>query len=110
LAEADLVGKIGRTTGFTKGRVTAFELDGVTVRYDLGLLTFDNQVEVEGAGQRAFSDGGDSGSMVFTDEGRMAGALVFAGSDQGGTNGKGLTYANPLGTVMERLKIELVVE
>lgn len=110
LAEADLVGKIGRTTGFTKGRVTAFELDGVTVRYDLGLLTFDNQVEVEGAGQRAFSDGGDSGSMVFTDDGRMAGALVFAGSDQGGTNGKGLTYANPLGTVMERLKIELVVE
>ena len=81
----------------------------MTVRYDLGLLTFDNQVEVGEAGERAVSDGGDSGSMIFTDEGRMAGALLFAGSDQGGSNGKGLTYANPLGTVMERLKIELVV-
>ena len=108
LAEADAVGKVGRTTGFTRGRITAFELDGVTVRYDVGLLTFDNQVEIEGASERAFSDGGDSGAMVFTDDGRRAGALVFAGSDQGGTNGKGLTYANPLGTVMERLKIELV--
>lgn len=108
LAGAELVGKIGRTTGFTQGRLTAFELDGVTVRYDVGLLTFDNQVEIEGAGLVAFSDGGDSGSMIFTDAGRRAAALLFAGSDHGGTNGKGLTYANPLGTVMERLKIELV--
>ena len=110
LALAQTVGKLGRTTGYTEGRITAFELDGVTVRYDVGLLTFDNQVEIEGAGERAFSDGGDSGSMVFTDDGRRAGALLFAGSDQGGTNGKGLTYANPLGTVMEKLKIELVTE
>lgn len=109
LADAELLGKIGRTTGFTKGRLTAFELDGVAVHYEVGLLTFDNQVEIEGAGERAFSDGGDSGSVVFTDDTRRAGALLFAGSDQGGTNGKGLTYANPLGTVMERLKIELVM-
>src|SRR5699024_4855449 len=46
----EVVGKIGRTTGITAGHVTAVELDGVLVSYgeELGELTFDNQIEVEG--------------------------------------------------------------
>ena len=42
--------KVGRTTGKTLGRVTAFELDNVVVGYDIGNLRFDNQIEIEGAG------------------------------------------------------------
>jgi hypothetical protein len=34
-------------------------------------------------------------------------ALLFAGSDQGGSNGLGLTYANPIHTVLKALKVTL---
>ncbi len=104
----ELVEKLGRTTGHTRGRVTAFELDGVTVGYDLGNLRFDNQIEIEGAGSGPFSLGGDSGSLIFSSGDYAGVALLFAGSDQGGSNGKGLTYANPLTTVLRRLRCELL--
>ena len=29
---------------------------------DIGIISFDNQIEIEGAGSRSFSDAGDSGS------------------------------------------------
>jgi hypothetical protein len=58
------VHKVGRTTGVRHGRVTAFELDGVAVEHDIGVIAFDNQVEIEGAGNRSFSDAGDSGSLI----------------------------------------------
>ena len=102
------VRKVGRTTGETKGRVTAFELDNVVVGYDLGNLRFDDQIEIEGAGSAAFSDGGDSGSLIF-DKDLGAVALLFAGGDQGGSNGMGLTYANPIRFVLDALKVDLLV-
>lgn len=108
LDEGTRVAKLGRTTGRTRGRVTAFELDNVTVEFDIGVLRFDNQIEIEGEGDRPFSDGGDSGSLIVGDD-RRAVALLFAGSDQGGANGKGLTYANPIHTVLDKLKIELAL-
>jgi hypothetical protein len=101
------VAKIGRTTGLTKGRVTAFEMDNVIVGFDIGLLKFDGQIEIEGADEGPFSRGGDSGSLIV-DGGRRAVALLFAGGEVGGSNGKGLTYANPFGTVCDALKIDLV--
>jgi hypothetical protein len=87
--------------------VTAFELDDVTVQFDIGLLRFNNQVEIEGAGDAPFSQGGDSGSLIV-DADRRAVGLLFAGGDHGGTNGKGLTYANPLRSVLDALKVDLV--
>jgi hypothetical protein len=42
------VAKLGRTTGLTRGRVTAFEVDYVVVQCGMGLLRFDGQFEVEG--------------------------------------------------------------
>jgi hypothetical protein len=102
------VSKLGRTTGLTHGRVTAFELDNVIVGYDLGNLRFDGQIEIEGAGTDPFSDGGDSGSLILDDELRGV-ALLFAGGDQGGTNGRGLTFANPLPEVLARLRVDLLV-
>jgi hypothetical protein len=102
------VAKVGRTTGLTRGRVTAFEIDNVYVEYDLGVLRFDNQIEIEGEADGPFSQGGDSGSLIVDGERRGA-ALLFAGTDQGGANGQGLTYANPLADVLAALKIEMAV-
>jgi hypothetical protein len=102
------VAKIGRSTGLTRGRVTAFELDNVVVGYDIGNLRFDNQIEIEGAEAGPFSQGGDSGSVIV-DEELKAVALLFAGGDQGGTNGQGLTYASPIHKVLEVLAVELAL-
>ena len=101
------VGKVGRTTGTTKGRVVTFELDNLLVSYDMGTIRFDHQIEIEGEGDRPFSQGGDSGSLIV-DADRRAVALLFAGSDHGGANDQGLTYANPIGTVLATLKTELI--
>lgn len=101
------VHKVGRTTDVTHGRVTAFELDNVVVAYDIGNLSFDNQIEIEGAGQGPFSEGGDSGSLIVNED-RLAVALLFAGGDQGGTNGQGLTFANPISQVFDDLGVELL--
>ena len=106
LQVGDVVHKVGRTTGVRHGRVTAFELDGVAVEYDIGIVTFDDQVEIEGAGKRSFSDSGDSGSLIVDGQ-LLAAALLFAGGDHGGTNGKGLTYANPIAAVLKALKVKL---
>ncbi len=38
LDEGDIVFKVGRTTGVTKGRVSAIEVDQVDVQYDQGIL------------------------------------------------------------------------
>ncbi len=108
LDEGTEVAKLGRTTGLTRGRVTAFELDNVVVGFDLGDLRFDDQIEIEGTGDGPFSDGGDSGSLIVGSDKRGV-ALLFAGSDQGGANGQGLTYANPLHAVLDSLKVELLI-
>jgi hypothetical protein len=105
--EGTLVRKVGRTTGETSGRVTAFELDNVVVGYDMGNLRFDDQIEIEGTGTGPFSDGGDSGSLIV-DADRLAVALLFAGGDTGGSNGMGLTYGNPVHSVLDALKVDLL--
>lgn len=101
------VAKAGRTTGLTRGRVTAFEVDDVVVSYDLGDIRFDDQIEIEGADSRSFSDGGDSGSLIVDDD-RLAIAQLFAGTDTGGRNGKGLTYASPIQAVLDSLRVNLL--
>ena len=106
--ETSKVEKLGRTTGHTRGRVTAFELDNVVVAYDVGPLRFDDQIEVESDGPGSFSQGGDSGSLVFASADRGAFGLLFAGSDQGGANGLGLTYVNPFAAVLSQLKADLL--
>lgn len=105
--EGTMVAKLGRTTGLTRGRVTAFELDNVVVAYDLGNLRFDQQIEIEGADQDAFSEGGDSGSLIVEESTRLAIALLFAGGDTGGHNDMGLTFANPIHAVLDLLKVDL---
>lgn len=108
LPERAIVHKVGRTTGQTKGRITAFDIDNVKVTYDMGVLRFDDQIEIEGTGSKAFSDAGDSGSAIV-DAGRHVVALLFAGGDVGGSNGKGLTYANPIQPVLDATRTKLLL-
>jgi hypothetical protein len=104
----DLVQKVGRTTELTQGRVTAFELDNLIVSYDIGNLRFDDQLEIEGTGAGPFSQGGDSGSLIFTSGDFLGLGLLFAGSDQGGSNGAGLTFGNSLVSVLNALNAQLL--
>jgi hypothetical protein len=95
------VQKVGRTTGLTSGRIRAIELDGVRVNFGpgLGVVTFDDQIEIVDDG-RAFSAGGDSGSAIWDMDRRLVG-LLFAG-------GGNTTYANPIGAVLRALNVELI--
>jgi hypothetical protein len=102
-----VVRKVGRTTGVTTGTISVIELDDVAVNYDQGVAEFDSQIEIESAGPGVFSAGGDSGSLIVDEENDALG-LLFAGSDQRGKNGLGLTYANPLGDVLAGLSVNLL--
>jgi hypothetical protein len=102
-ADVDLVEKLGRTTGRTRGQVTAVEVDNVVVAYDGGNVRFDGQIEIHGVQHRHFSTAGDSGSLIVTSPDRLAYALLFAGSDAAD-----VTYANPIGTVLSELGCRLV--
>lgn len=103
--DVELVVKRGRTTGLTHGLVTAIEVDNVVVRFSTGNLRFDNQVEIASADTTVFSRGGDSGSLIVDESSGDAVGLLFAGSDQGGPQGTGVTYANPLDAVFQRLAV-----
>lgn len=105
---SDLVFKIGRTTGLSWGRVTAIELDPIEISMGAAVHAFDNQIEVEGTGVSSFSRPGDSGSLVIDTQYRAVG-LLFAGSTSGGSNGRGLTYVNPIDDVLNGLKASLVL-
>jgi hypothetical protein len=104
----DQVAKTGRTTGTTRAKVTAVELDSVVVNYDIGTIQFDGQIEVDGMDATGFSQGGDSGSLVVNSNGEAIG-LLFAGSETGGTNNFGLTYINPIQPVLDALNCDLLV-
>lgn len=88
------VRKFGRTTSFTQGQIIQID---VTAAVDYGGRTavFQNQLM---AG--AMSQGGDSGSAILDDQGRVAG-LLFAGSDT-------TTLINPIRFVLDALQVEIV--
>jgi hypothetical protein len=96
------VTKVGRTSGLTRGVVTAVEFDHVLVDTEIGGATFDGQIEIRGT-EHAFSQLGDSGSLVVTDQNQAIG-MVFCGNEFA-NNGLGVTYANPLPKVMDALNL-----
>jgi hypothetical protein len=107
IAEKIVVEKIGRTTGRTRGTISAFDIDDLVVDYTSGSVTFEDQIEIESGNGQPFSRPGDSGSVIFT-ESLDPVALLFAGSDYGGAFNQGLTYANPLQTVLDALGVTLL--
>ena len=46
--------------------------------------------------------------MIVDDQLRAIG-LLFAGGNVGGSNGQGLTFANPIGAVLDALKVDLEI-
>ena len=61
----------------------------MSVQYDIGVLTFDNQIEIEGAGNKSFSSDAGIAARSLSMTRCWRRALLFAGGDHGGTNGQG---------------------
>jgi len=94
------VQKYGRTTGWTHGEVSEINVT-VTVCYAGFMVctksaTFVDQISITPG---EFSGGGDSGSLIVTDDGKNNPvALLFAGSTD-------RTIANPIHYVLDRFNV-----
>jgi len=93
------VHKFGRTTSYTKGHVTSIDTD-VTIQYETGNFTFQQQVIIVGSSGHPFSASGDSGSLILQRGTNKAVGLLFAGSSSH-------TIANHIGDVLKALKVTL---
>ena len=75
--------KIGRTTGFTRGRITATNVQGVEVNYGTPqfprIAVFRGVTVIVGDGGNPFSLPGDSGSVILEEATGHPVALLFAG-------------------------------
>ncbi|WP_131800124.1 hypothetical protein [Methylobacterium indicum] len=109
LIAGDAVWKLGRKTARTDGFIVATDIDNVVVAMGSGtgqrLARFDNQISIECTTEH-FSQGGDSGSLICASDGSPA-ALLFAGTERGGSTGFGLTFANPIETVLDVLNLDI---
>ena len=92
--------KYGRTTGLTKGKVYAINAT-VNVGYDQGVARFVGQIVIIPG---TFSSGGDSGSLIVSDErgtnSRKPVGLLFAGSST-------VTIANPIDAVLNNFGVTI---
>ena len=92
-----LVQKCGRTTGYTKGKITSLNAEAA-IGYTGVLARFRSCIVVQTAvRQPAFGAPGDSGSLVVTQSDRRPVGLLFAG---GGND----TFLNPISPVLHRFK------
>ena len=103
--------KRGRTTRVTRGRVSAFELDGVRLDYgtrlESRLITFDDQLEFVHVNRtRAFSQGGDSGSLILEESSRRPYALLYGGGPD--AEGVDRTLGHFLPSVLRQLRVHMV--
>jgi hypothetical protein len=102
--------KIGRTTGFTEGRLSAIALSNVPVRTPIGNVLFDNVIEINWTSpSQPFTQPGDSGSLVFTKKGLIPIGLHFAGGLKR-IAGKdvGVSYSCSLATVLAAHDVSLL--
>ncbi len=91
------VKKYGRTTGQTKGRVSAINAT-VLIGYSSGTARFVDQIIITPGN---FSAPGDSGSLIVVEKGQDAGkpvGLLYAGSSL-------QTIANPIDAVLTRFGV-----
>lgn len=97
------VQKFGRTTGHTTGTVMETNVT-VSICFEPSwpfgcnqAATFVDQISI---GDGSFSDGGDSGSLIVTQDGAHPVGLLFAGGDT-------RTLANPIGAVLDRFNVTI---
>ncbi|PLX23241.1 MAG: hypothetical protein C0600_15100 [Ignavibacteria bacterium] len=95
------VQKYGRTTGLTVGKVYAINTT-VVLSYSVGGIRFVNQIVVEPKKKNStFVDGGDSGSLLVTNDASVNPlGLVF---------GKSSNYAivSPIDPILQRFNVEI---
>ena len=95
------VGKSGRTTNGLMARLPTSKHRSASTTRTGGSPISGTRSRSSARKVRAFSDGGDSGSLIWTfNEQRSPLGLLFAG-------GRAYTYANKIEHVMAALKIEL---
>lgn len=94
--------KRGRSTGVTRGRVTAVGLSGLDVELRGRWYRFDDVIEVRGEGY-AFSEGGDSGALALDDDRRAVG-VVFAGDPS-----LGVSFVCPIAPCLDALGVDLAL-
>ncbi|MGB9364693.1 MAG: hypothetical protein WCE79_01635 [Xanthobacteraceae bacterium] len=93
------VGKSGRTTQLTNGRVIDVNAS-IRVNYGVGVANFRDQITIRGNNMQ-FSAGGDSGSLIWTWDSRRAPVgLLFAGGGE-------FTFGNKIARVLDALDINL---
>jgi len=98
LALGRAVQKYGRTTGLTKGSVAGINTI-VNVGYDAGVARFVGQLLIWRGG--SFSAGGDSGSLIVTDDEECNPVgLLFAGSNR-------YTIANSIDDVLSEFNVSI---
>lgn len=97
-----IVGKTGRTTNLTQGRITDIS---ATIQVNFGggrVALFRDQLAIRSTSAAPFSAGGDSGSLIWTWDNRWAPVgLLFAG-------GGDITFANKIQRVLAALDIRLI--
>jgi hypothetical protein len=99
-----LVQKYGRTTGYTHGKIDLLDAT-VDVCYEtqgpFRCKTSANFIHQFGISDGNFSDGGDSGSLIVTDDNsKQPVALLFAGNSD-------YTFATPIELVLELFTPEI---
>jgi hypothetical protein len=92
------VKKYGRTTTYREGTIEGIN-SNVTVQYTGRLLMFVGQITIIGD-HATFSQAGDSGSLIVTEQGNHPVALLFAGAGF-------QTAANPIQLVLDRFNIAI---
>lgn len=110
------VEKVGRTTGHTQGKIVGamsgyFAMPYQAAAYDFkGIVYLPSVFVAEGYG-KAFSEAGDSGSLVVQTDAagiKSAVALVFAGMQSGTAAGGCYSLLLPIEPILTRLGMQLV--
>ena len=94
-----LVRKRGRTTMLTQGVVRDIDAT-IKMPYSNGVAVLTEQILVRGVAG-AFSEGGDSGSLVFADKSRRPIGLLCGGSPR-------ISVVNRIGPVLDAFGISLL--
>lgn len=100
VVEGMTVAKVGRGSGYTTGKVVDVSAT-LTLGYDLGDLTFVDQVLIRGA-SGMFSEYGDSGALVVDAASDRGAGLLIGGSGE-------FSVANHLEDVLAELSASLMI-
>lgn len=94
--------KQGRTTGFTSGILDVASVMNYPIQLPDGkVYAYKDLAVVKNSGSKQFSQPGDSGSMVYTADGKALGLVVGGSPDY--------TFLSPLSSCLKAMKAQLLV-